>query len=83
MSIPFKCLSILKSTTVFKRKKEENKRSMEDLVILMSGKFITTAGGREEGFTTQISQGEGGNSVKKISRIKKIGTPRKKKNTSN
>ena len=67
------------------REKEENnnKKNMEDLVISMGGKFVTTAGGREEGFTTRISQGEGGNSVKKTSKIKKIGTPRKKKNASN
>ena len=61
------------------KEKEENKRKMEELVILMGGRFVTTARGRE-GFTTRFSQVKGGNSVEKTSRNKKIVKPRKRKN---
>jgi hypothetical protein len=55
--------------------------NIDNLLISMGGKLITTEK-MNEGTTTQISQGEGGNSTKKKTRNKKIGTPKAKK-TSN
>ena len=52
------------------RKKEENKKNMEGLVISIGGKLLTMAG--------ESGGGEGGYSVNKISKIKNTVTQRKK-----
>ena len=61
---------------------KDDRGNIERLVILIGGRMITRDKKKEGGFTPGISQGEGGSSVKKRGKSKKIGTPKKNK-TSN
>ena len=58
------------------REMKDDCGEIEGLVISIGGRMITTGKKKEGGFTTRNSHGEGGSSVKKKTKFKKIGTPK-------